>query len=54
MFIRVRDGAFISRFRSEINGSSISNGVDVEVLPLEVHATADVFSKKYPMCLNVK
>ena len=44
ILVRVGGDAFLSRCRSAIKRSSLAAGIDVEVLPLYFHSTADVFS----------
>ena len=52
MLIGVRDDASLSRCWSARNRSILAARIYVEVLPIYVHATDDVFSQKLSMCLN--
>ena len=54
ILIGVRDDIFLSGCHNAMKISSMDAGIDVEVLPLYVHATADVLSQNIPMCLKVK
>ena len=54
MLIGVRDDAFLSNYQSARMKSILSSGIDVDVLPLYVHATDDLLSYKLQMCLNFK
>ena len=46
MLIGVWDDDFISLCRGARNRSSLDDGIDVEVLPIYVHYSADVLSQK--------
>ena len=50
MLIGVRDDYF-SHFWCVRNRSRLAAGIDVEMLPLYLHATADALSQKIPICL---
>ena len=54
VIIGVRGGAFIYCCQCARMKSSLAAGIAVEVFSLYVHATSDVLSQKFPMCLNVK
>ena len=44
MLIGVRDNSFLSSFHSSRNRGILVAGIDAELLPLYVYATADVLS----------
>ena len=52
MIIGVRWYAFLSICWSASNQSSLTARIDVEVLPIYIHYTADLLSQKLPICLN--
>ena len=52
--IGVRDDDFLSRCWSALNKSSLDSEIGVEVLPMYLHYTADVFPHKIPMSLKFR
>ena len=54
IFMGVSEDACLTRCRSESKRSSLAAAMDVEVLPLYAHATADVLSQNMPTCLKVR
>ena len=54
MIVGVRGGSFSYHCWRSINWSSLAAWIDVEVLPLYVHATDNILSQKLPVCLNCR